>query len=538
MSATLKALTCREILEAIFEVFSPGRVQQHDFALHSEAGVQRRLAQRTLARAARVCRAFEDPALNVLWRVVDDIVDLLRILPALGGYPYTFTREITEEEWTRFQEYLVRVRVLDANDFNTVEAFTWTVLRRWCPDEPLLPLLHRLSGFAFDDIGLSHTMLLTPMICDIAMVLNDHPSQATVKTVLAEMMPALSQIRSLSLSGDPNRIDLIPVWTFVQLRSLSITYPVTPTVASLNALLTFPYLSYLRLNLAKMADLAGNSLSPGFEALRYLALSAAGLSDVATFLEITKPAHLHSFHLDCYKFLADTTIETAIAQMDFIYSALPSCLLHFSAEFRVARDDRHIATAGPGGPTAAQLLEPLRSRNDMHTISFRFEDMYVGFTEDDLNGVQTLWPSLRTFQFKYGDTLIYNLIFNFTHASPFPSLASVASFVSAHPQLEALAIPSMSLPPLPDLDSLPSPPNPRLRRLRVPFFLPGPSLVKLGLLVDRLYPNLDLTDIRSTLDTGGYQRGQQFDLLLFGLQAGRRGAYLLEDGRLDDLGLF
>ncbi len=88
MAATSKALACRLILDAIFEVLSPGQIEQHDFASYSEAGVHRRLAQRTLARAARVCHAFEVPALNVLWRVVDDIVDLLSILPSLGGYPY------------------------------------------------------------------------------------------------------------------------------------------------------------------------------------------------------------------------------------------------------------------------------------------------------------------------------------------------------------------------------------------------------------------------------------------------------------------
>ncbi len=440
-------------------------------------------------------------------------------------------------EWMRFQVYLLRVRELDANDYHTVEAFTWTVLRRWFPQCPMLPLLQRLSGFAFDDAGSSHTMLLTPRISHISMVLRDHPSETTVKTVLREMMPVLSQIRSLVLSGDPNRRELVPVWTFAQLRSLKITYPFTPTVASLESLLAFPNLSYLSLNLAEMADLAGIPLSPGFEALRYLVLSAAGLSDVAIFLEITTPPHLRSFHLECHRFL-ETTVDSALSELDIIYSALSSSLLHLSMYFRVAREDLAIMTAEPGGLTPAQLLAPLHSRNDILTIAFRFEDLYVGFTEDDLNDVQTMWPSLNTFEFACGETLIYNLNFNFTHASPFPTLASVASFVSAHPQLECLAIPSMSLAPLPDLDSLPSPPNPRLRRLRVPFFLPGPSLVELGLLVDRLYPNLDLTNIRRTLDTGGYQRGQQFDLLLFGLQAGRRGAYLLEDGRLDDLGLF
>ncbi len=111
----------------------------------------------------------------------------------------------------RFQEYLLRVRELDASDYHTVEAFTWTVLRRWCPQGPLLPLLRWLRDFTFDDAGLSHTILLTPMISHISMVLREHPSEATVKTVLREMMPVFSQICSLTIAGDPTRLGLIPV---------------------------------------------------------------------------------------------------------------------------------------------------------------------------------------------------------------------------------------------------------------------------------------------------------------------------------------
>ena len=87
MSATSKALACHEILEEILGKLAPGRLPMHDQQL-PEDFVKRRLSQRTLARAALVCRAFEEPALNVLWRVLDDILHLIRILPAYGGYPY------------------------------------------------------------------------------------------------------------------------------------------------------------------------------------------------------------------------------------------------------------------------------------------------------------------------------------------------------------------------------------------------------------------------------------------------------------------
>ncbi|RPD52326.1 hypothetical protein L227DRAFT_582132 [Lentinus tigrinus ALCF2SS1-6] len=541
MTATLQALSCDEIIEEILEKLAPGRLPRdvdEQYCL-PEDRAQRRLAQRTLARAARVCRAFEGPALNVLWRVVDDILHLLGVLPGYSGvYPYTFTRDITEQEWHRFRRYLVRVRELDAIKYGFVEPFTWTVLRRWCPQGLLLPLLQRVRGFAFDYIGLSHTLLLAPTLDDISIELHKQPSDAMVKMVLQEMMPVLSQVRTLVVSGDAERIELIPTWTFVQLRSLEITCSFTPTLSSLKSLLAFPHLQELSLNLSEMDHLAGIPLNPGFEALQDLRLTGSGLSDVVVFLEMTKPPKLRSFQVQCNRFLEDTTLDSVLSELDTIHAALPSSLLHYHVRFSVVREDVVLITAG--GPTAAQLLEPLRSRSDMRTISFHFMDIMIGLTDQDLVSVQELWPSLTAFEFAFGAPLISNIYYNYSYSddSQSPTLASVVAFVSAHPQLERFAIPSMNLTsPLPALDSLPSTPNHRLRRLRVPFFIPGPSLIELGLLVDKLYPNLDLTDIKSTCNTG-FQRGQHFDLLLFGLQAGRRGAHLLDGARLGDLGMF
>lgn len=42
--------------------------------------------QRALARSARVCKAFAEPALDVLWRELDDFLVLLRILPPFQKY--------------------------------------------------------------------------------------------------------------------------------------------------------------------------------------------------------------------------------------------------------------------------------------------------------------------------------------------------------------------------------------------------------------------------------------------------------------------
>lgn len=73
-------MSCYEIAAAVFECLSPGPRLMDDDPRPNKR--RRKTAQRTLASAARVCHAFSSPALDVLWRIVDDIVHLLEIFPS------------------------------------------------------------------------------------------------------------------------------------------------------------------------------------------------------------------------------------------------------------------------------------------------------------------------------------------------------------------------------------------------------------------------------------------------------------------------
>jgi hypothetical protein len=59
-------LTINEILTLVLEYFS---------------GVNGELDLQTLAAAARTCKSFKDPALDILWRSLDDFDPLLELLP-------------------------------------------------------------------------------------------------------------------------------------------------------------------------------------------------------------------------------------------------------------------------------------------------------------------------------------------------------------------------------------------------------------------------------------------------------------------------
>ena len=64
-------LTHPKILRAIFEHLVGGQQEQNELIS----------ARRQLARVGRCCRTFSEPALDVLWKEMDDLTPLFKILP-------------------------------------------------------------------------------------------------------------------------------------------------------------------------------------------------------------------------------------------------------------------------------------------------------------------------------------------------------------------------------------------------------------------------------------------------------------------------
>lgn len=89
--AAVRALCCLDILSDIFEYFAP---DEYSFLVNTPEQVEYRKASRiTLASAALVCKAFSDPALAVLWRVLDEIASLLRVLPNFTVHPQSLPHQ-------------------------------------------------------------------------------------------------------------------------------------------------------------------------------------------------------------------------------------------------------------------------------------------------------------------------------------------------------------------------------------------------------------------------------------------------------------
>ncbi len=81
--ATSAALTNSDILSVIFEHFDS----------NDPRGVNDSIPP-AWARAARVCVAFHEPAIRLLWRSLDSVVPLLNLLPS----SFTRVREVATGE--------------------------------------------------------------------------------------------------------------------------------------------------------------------------------------------------------------------------------------------------------------------------------------------------------------------------------------------------------------------------------------------------------------------------------------------------------
>ncbi|EED78514.1 predicted protein [Postia placenta Mad-698-R] len=155
-----KALEIIDIIREILEHLLPVKPKSYS-ALGIRVGMpgrinanitrEQRAAIKQLARAARVCKSFRDPALDLLWKTLEDIHDLLRVLPAVqskvGSQDLEYLSlcdEVTQEDWARFQHYARRVRYARRINLDHTQASLVPHLFRQNGEKPLLPNLIEL----------------------------------------------------------------------------------------------------------------------------------------------------------------------------------------------------------------------------------------------------------------------------------------------------------------------------------------------------------------------------------------------------------
>ena len=166
---TPEALLNKDILHAIFEHF--------DLQPGSDTVAQ---ARKDLLSAAKTCKAFVEPALNSLWRVLPSFLPLLLLLPSaevhnnhlVSPRPFSclsccltrvkFVDRLSSSNWERFDIHAPRVRTLYIGRCNiVVSPHVYLRIRSMRPrDTPLLPGLKEIHIPDNTSLDLSSALLL------------------------------------------------------------------------------------------------------------------------------------------------------------------------------------------------------------------------------------------------------------------------------------------------------------------------------------------------------------------------------------------
>ncbi|CDO77580.1 hypothetical protein BN946_scf184936.g5 [Trametes cinnabarina] len=557
------------ILARILEHLSPGPRPPPDGNSAAEpAAKERRVCQQTIARLALVSREVSEPALDALWRHIDNFRDLLLIFPSYDKDAERFSDIISDADWARFQSYAVRVRSLHLGNVSGVHAHVWTILTRRCPRDPLLPNLERLTGFVFNAESACYHILFSPTIRELELKIGEEVDAGTIRLVMQVVQSTLSTLRGLKIEDDIKfdyhgkaaRPPAVQFWTLTQLQDLKVVQEVSLSVEQVEALAAFPALRTLDLNLRSMPEVRPRSVA-GFLQLRELALSGS-LSCATCFVMAIQPPVLNSLAVSS-QFSCGRTVglgEDTKNSIQSMSTALPVSLRRINLTIGCQCDTKTHFTQ------PSDLFTPLRSLTGLHDVVLTFRTRFH-LPDKVLYSLRDVWPELRVFKVATvktnkvpgGNEVHHNSYEDrgyrrrgrhyYSPSSPRtsrsrcrspnkstppndpPTLPTLAAFAHAHPYLQTLEVPAMNVSVLPALDVVPILMHP-LREFRVSELPAGLPLYECALVLDLFFPHLALSDARDAVAKGGQDRMDELKLILLGLQSGRTGTHWTRAERL------
>ncbi|KAF8802007.1 hypothetical protein BYT27DRAFT_7113611 [Phlegmacium glaucopus] len=205
----------KDVLHLIFEHF--------DFQPGSPTAAQTR---KDLFSAARTCKAFVEPALNSLWRIIPSLLPLLLLLPSAEvSNNYFFADDLSINNWERFEIHARRVRSLYMEPSRVIIPPTTYLRICGLRDTCVLPGLTEIYIPDNTSLDLSSIMLLVLGAPLNAVELNnkavsDRSFFMPFLTLLASKSP---QIRHLTLRGTGNMPSKLAYW-FTSLQRLEIRF--------------------------------------------------------------------------------------------------------------------------------------------------------------------------------------------------------------------------------------------------------------------------------------------------------------------------
>ncbi|KII86170.1 hypothetical protein PLICRDRAFT_700291 [Plicaturopsis crispa FD-325 SS-3] len=436
-----------------------------------------------LARLARTCRAFRDPALDVLWHTLPSLDPLIRTLPTdLWRIPkpvpmhrdgieyraFEFRRPVKEADWKRFYLYARRVRVFNFNHpfreryVNYLDASVLSALLVSVPT--LLPNLQTLAlGNGDSELVYHLGMLLHPKLTSFSIVFESR-SNFPRRLSLLTSLPLDSSLLVAAVS----RI----VGTWSGLTQLDIPGLTPQAIVIVSAL---PSLRSLRLRLEGLELASDTQHTLVFPSLRSLDFSAPSLNTCTTFISLLPPKHpLHTVKISL-------TGDSATPEL---YRSFFEAVAEHCSPLALKFFDLlvHFTTPPVSVVNMMDILTPLLPCHLLERLCVPVPAA-VTFTDPAVRTLAVSWPRLRVLKILSG--------YRNTPGACGVSATMLADLVASCPSLCALSIP-VDMAAIADarIKTRPSG-NTNLRTLTVGHST-VPDIAGTAALLSEVCPNLDV----------------------------------------------
>ncbi|KAF7355847.1 hypothetical protein MVEN_00913200 [Mycena venus] len=230
----------------------------------------------TLAGLARTCKAFRDPALDLLWKSQCTVMNVLNCMPGdiwevlddTDAEEVRLKRAVLPTDWERPLIYSHRVRHFQyqlSYSYPDSAAF-YEMLRMCLPPEPLFPNIESLLWETSDAALLPHFRLfIGPRLTSLTVSTFQSASHLSLLPTLATQCPLLQEVCILTSDGLPGHCEAVSFFVKQLTHLESLEVPCLDSVA-LDHLAKLPVLDLVHLHdqtpLSPVLELASQTEVP------------------------------------------------------------------------------------------------------------------------------------------------------------------------------------------------------------------------------------------------------------------------------------
>jgi len=397
--------------------------------------------------AALSCRAFSRPALNALWRTLDSLLPLLKLLPSLKlvDHVYVVRGTIQEDDWTRFDSYARRVKeFVYHRDRISVDPSVYFYIAQ-SRTSPMLPTLYRFRSSSSAPSIPDILLFLSSSLHRVEFVTGDRQQEPTIGGFLFVLTSVAPSLKHLSIDGQLSISSLTPIAHMEHLCSLRLRRTGKFVDASLlKQLGALERLSCLTIDLehSPVSEADTSHLRAGFKALETLDISG-DLETITGILTEISTGRLISISISSW----ESSIfgphhycpSDWVPLFEIIESRWPDTLHSLVIDNRAINQEIPRYADYWGFLT---IFKPLCALSQLEYLEIRAIPLLQS-TDEDFHDLVSAWPKIKS------------LFVPFTHAHNSTTLLALHSVAEFCPHLKYLQmsirtdnLPSFSVTPV------------------------------------------------------------------------------------------